>query len=69
MHIFSKCLYSINMECDDEDRVLFATAIAMELARGKSMEEIDELRNLINQISCSLTTLLHQKPFHKPRKF
>lgn len=47
------------MSQTDEDLVLFATSIAMELARGLEMQEIEELRNLINQISCSLTTLIN----------
>lgn len=47
------------MSCTDEELVLLATTIAMELAKGKSQEEIEDLRNLVNQISCSLTSLLH----------
>ena len=43
----------------DEESVLLATSLAMELAKGLSVEEIEELRNLINQISCSLSTLLN----------
>lgn len=49
------------MKCNDEEMVLFATAIAMELARGKSIQEIGEIRNLVNQISCSLNTLIFNK--------
>ena len=37
---------------------MLATSIAMELARGRDEREIEELRNLVNQISCSLTTLI-----------
>ncbi len=43
----------------DEELVLFATSIAMQLATGLTVEEIDELRNLVNQISCSLSTLIN----------
>jgi len=43
----------------DEDMVLFATSIAMELAKGLNEHEIEDLRNLVNQISCSLSTLIH----------
>ena len=47
------------MSCSDEERVLLATSIAMELAKGLNDDEIEELRNLVNQISCSLSSLLH----------
>lgn len=49
------------MECKDEDLVLLATTIAMELAKGLSIEELEDLRNLVNQVSCSLTTLINNK--------
>ena len=45
------------MRGTDEQLVLFATSIAMELAKGLSIEEIIELQHLIGQISCSLNTL------------
>lgn len=45
----------------DEELVLFATAVAMKLAQGLDIEELNDLRNLINQISCSLTTLINHK--------
>ena len=45
--------------CTDEEKVMLATAIAMELAKGCNEKEIEELRNLVNQISCSLGSLLH----------
>ena len=47
------------MACNDEENVLLATAIAMELAKGLNEHEIEDLRNLVNQISCSLSSLLH----------
>ncbi len=43
---------------EKEDLIVLATFIAMELARGKTIEEIKELRDLVNQVGCSLTTLL-----------
>ena len=45
------------MKGTEEELVLFATSIAMELAKGLSIEEINELQHLIGQISCSLNTL------------
>lgn len=51
--------------CTDEEKVLLATAIAMELARGCNQEEIEELRNLVNQVSCSLSSLLQCRCCHK----
>jgi len=55
------------MECKDEALVLFATVLAMELAKGLSDEEIEELRNLVNQVSCSLSTLINCHHFKKKR--
>ena len=34
----------------DEEMVLFATSVAMQLAKGLDEEEIEELRCLLNQI-------------------
>lgn len=45
------------MKRTEEEMVLFATAVAMELARGRDDDEINELCNLINQILCSLGSL------------
>lgn len=45
------------MKRTEEEMLLFATAIAMELACGLSDEEIHELCTLINQILCSLGNL------------
>lgn len=49
------------MACKEEELVLLATSIAMELARGLELEELEDLRNLVNQVSCSLTTLINSK--------
>lgn len=49
------------MECKDEELVLMATTIAMQLAKGLDVEELEDLRNLVNQVSCSLTTLINNK--------
>ena len=49
------------MDRKDEQLVLFATSIAMELAKGLSLEDLEDLRNLVNQVSCSLTTLINNK--------
>ncbi len=45
----------------EEELILLATSIAMELARGLELEELEDLRNLVNQVSCSLTTLINSK--------
>ena len=45
-------------KCTDEEMVLLATSIAMELAKGLDADEIEELKNLVNQISCSLSSLI-----------
>lgn len=49
------------MDCDEEKMILFATSIAMQLAKGLDEQELESLRNLINQISCSLTNLVVQR--------
>jgi len=45
------------MKGTDEQFVLFATSIAIQLADGLTTEEISELQCFISQISCSLNTL------------
>ena len=58
------------MSCSDEERVLLATSIAMELAKDLNEDEIEDLRNLVNQISCSLSSLLNCRfSSHKRRDF
>ncbi len=49
------------MDCHEEQMVLFATSIAMELGKGLSLEELEDLKILINQIQCSLCTLIASK--------
>lgn len=49
------------MECKDEQLVLFATSIAMQLAKDLDLDELEDLRCLVNQISCSLSTLISKK--------
>ncbi len=56
------------MACNDEELVLFATSIAMELARGLTIEELEDLRCLVNQVSCSLSTLIGNKYSKLKRK-
>lgn len=46
---------------EKEDLILLATYIAMELSRGKDFDEIVLMRDLCNQICCSLSTLLNCK--------
>lgn len=41
--------------------IVLATYIAMELSKDKSFDEVRELRDLVNQVGCSLTTLLSCK--------
>ena len=53
----------------DEERVLLATSIAMELAKGLDEKEICELINFVGQISCSLSSLLKEKKTKKSAKF
>lgn len=50
---------------EKEDLITLATFIAMELSRGKTVEEIREMRDLVNQVACSLNTLLSCRPYKK----
>ncbi|MBP3619252.1 MAG: hypothetical protein J6J24_01180 [Clostridia bacterium] len=56
------------MEKIDEELVLLATTIAMQLAKGLTKEEIEQLRNLVNQISCSLSTLTNCRGYKNRNK-
>ncbi len=49
------------MKCTDEEMILLATSIAMELARGLNVEELEDLRNFVNQISCSVSNLITRR--------
>ena len=50
---------------EKEGMILLATYLAMELACGRDDDEIRFLRDLINQISCSLSNLLNCRPYKK----
>jgi len=49
------------MKQGDEEMILLATSIAMELARGLDVEELEDLRNFVNQISCSISNLITRR--------
>lgn len=49
------------MKQKDEELILLATSIAMELARGLDLEELEDLRNFVNQISCSISNLITRR--------
>ena len=53
---------------DSQDIIVLVTYIAMELAKDKTIEEIKDLRDLINQISCSLNTLICMEIDKKDKK-
>ena len=53
------------MKGTDEQLVLFATSIAMELAKDLTIDEILQLQALLGQISFSLTTLVGCKKTKK----
>lgn len=46
---------------EKEDLILLATYIAMELSRDKDFDDIILMRDLCNQICCSLSNLLNCK--------
>ena len=45
----------------EDDQVLLATSIAMELAKDLDVNGLCDLIGFVNQISCSLSTLLNIK--------
>ena len=47
--------------CDDEKMILLATSIAMELAKGLDVDELEDLRNFVNQIACSVSNLITRR--------
>ena len=53
---------------DSQDIIVLATYLAMELAKDKTIEEIKDLRDLTNQISCSLNTLICMEIDKKDKK-
>lgn len=52
----------------DEEKVLLATSIAMELAKDLDETQICELISFVGQISCSLTSLIKTKKAKKSVK-
>ncbi len=40
---------------------LFATQIAIDISRGKELDDLFLLRTLIGQISCVMSTIISQK--------
>lgn len=56
------------MECKDDELILLATSIAMQLTKGLSLEELEDLRCLVNQISCSISSLIGIKFSRQKRK-
>lgn len=40
---------------------LFATQLAIDLSRCKSLDELFLLKNIISQISCVMSTIISQK--------
>lgn len=51
------------MNCDisPEKLVLLATQVAIEISKGKSIDEINLARNIASQISASLQVIVSQK--------
>ena len=48
---------------------LFATQIAIDLSRGKSLDDLFLLKNVISQVSCVMSTIISQKIDLDKRKF
>lgn len=51
-----------------EKIVLIASIIALDIADGKSIDEINTYRNLFNAISCNLQTYCNQCVFIDKKK-
>lgn len=57
-------LYFINIfmeNCSPEKLALIATQIAIEISKGKTLEQLNVVRNVINQISSVISTIITQK--------
>ena len=48
------------MKMSPEKMVLLASSITVELCKGKTLEEIIDLKNLFNLINCNLQTYYQQ---------
>ena len=44
-----------------EKLALFATQLAIDISKGKSLDDLFLLKNVINQVSCVLSTIISQK--------
>jgi len=51
---------------NDEELIVLATTLAMQLAKGLTGEELDSLRMFLNQMCCSISSLINEK--HKRKK-
>lgn len=49
------------MKTKDEQLVLLATTIATQLTCGLSFDELEDLRCLVNQVGCSISTIISLK--------
>lgn len=47
--------------CSPEKLAIIATQIAVELARGKDVLEINVIKSVVGQISCALQTIVCQR--------
>lgn len=56
------------MNISPEKIVLIAAIIALDIADGKSIEEINTYKNLFNAISCNLQTYCHQAGYIDKKK-
>ena len=44
-----------------EKLALFATHLSIDISNGKSLDDLFLLKNVINQVSCVLSTIISQK--------
>lgn len=49
------------MKRDDEELILLATSLAMELSKGLDIDQLEDLRNFVNQVGCSISNLITRK--------
>ena len=47
-------------EMPPEKLALFATQLAIDISKGKSLDDLFLLKNVINQVSCVLSTIISQ---------
>lgn len=49
----------------NEDFILASTVLAFELCKDKSLDEIFTIKNMLNQVICTIQTIINEKITNK----